>query len=69
MRKTDREKFTETITVQERDCEDCVVVPVRFLKSLRDEIDGLRAQLGLSPRLWESPKTDAVSPIPAGRLD
>lgn len=62
MEKTRRHAFTKSITVQERDCEDFVLVPVKFLHSLRDEIDGLRAQLRLPPRQWTSvpaPEVDA----------
>lgn len=59
--KTRRQEFTKSITVQESECEDFLLVPVSFLKSMRKEIDGLRAQLGLSPRQWEpAPADDAV---------
>jgi hypothetical protein len=56
MKKTPRESFMDSITV--RDVEDFVLVPVAFLKSLRDEVDGLRAQLGLPARSWEPARTD-----------
>lgn len=59
MGKTNR--TPDSITVQARDCEEFVLVPRRFLKSLREEIDGLRAQLGLPARQWEpAPAADAV---------
>jgi len=45
--------YVKSITVQPGDCEDFMLVPVRFLTSLREEIDGLRQQLGLPARQWE----------------
>ena len=59
MKKSSRQAFTESITVQERDCADFVLVPVKFLNALREEIDGMRVQLGLSRRQWEPTESGA----------
>lgn len=53
-KKTERESFTELITVQASECEEFTLISVRFVKSLCAEIDRLRAELGLPVHQWES---------------
>lgn len=64
-------KPSKTFTVQPGDCEDFVLAPVSLINSLRNEIDGLRAQLGLPARVWTAEtaaeeRDDQLSPETKG---